>query len=142
MYATQPSRPTPRPTQRSSSSYRVAPTPSAPPAQRSPRIQPRRRSRRFYHLTLASEASLKLFINGLLLAGFSVALVRLLPQMWQHQAELAAIETELTLTEKRVHTLENTFQATFDPTQAPTLIEQESYRVDKNKRRVVWKAPL
>jgi hypothetical protein len=99
---------------------------------------PRRRSRRFYYLTLISEASLKILINALLLSAFAVALGRLLPQMWRNNQQRVAIETELEITQARVDGLEQRFSQTFAPQTALSIIEDQSYQVDPQKRRVVF----
>jgi len=98
----------------------------------------RRKTRRFYYLSLMSEAGLKIVVNGLLLSAFAVALGRLLPQMWQTNQQRLAIETELEVTQQRVHTLEQHFSQTFDPRGAMSLIEQQSYQVDPQKQRIVF----
>jgi len=85
-----------------------------------------------------SEAGLKIVVNGLLLSAFAVALGRLLPQMWQTNQQRLAIETELEVTQQRVHTLEQHFSQTFDPRGAMSLIEQQSYQVDPQKQRIVF----
>lgn len=98
----------------------------------------RRRTRRFYYLSLISEASLKIVINALLLSAFAVALGRLLPEMWRNHQQRLAIETELELTQQRVQILEQNFSKTFDPSSSIDLIEQQSYQVDPHKQRIVF----
>ncbi|MGA0199012.1 MAG: hypothetical protein ACO3NK_07795 [Prochlorotrichaceae cyanobacterium] len=99
---------------------------------------PRRRSRRFYYLTVISEASLKILINALLLSAFAVALGRLLPQMWRNNQQRVAIETELEMTQARVDGLEERFSQTFAPQTSFRIIEDQRYQVDPQKRRVVF----
>ncbi len=98
---------------------------------------PRRKTRRFYYFTLLSEASLKLLINGLLLSAFSVALIRLVPEMLRHHQQRAAIEAELGLTQARVAGLEQEFSRTFDPRESTALIEEQGYSIDPHKHPIV-----
>jgi len=110
---------------------------SPSPTLRSPSNPPRRKTRRFYYFTLLSEASLKLLINGLLLSAFSVALIRLVPEMLRHHQQRAAIEKELSLTQARMAVLEQEFSRTFDPRESTTLIEEQGYSIDPHKHPIV-----
>jgi hypothetical protein len=102
-----------------------------------PRLQ-HRRYRRQYYQALGAEASLKIFVNGLLLATFAVALTRLVPEMLQNHHQQISIEKELTLTEKRVHHLNQEFSQTFAPDSSLRLIEQQSYPVDPRQQRIIF----
>lgn len=115
----------------------IAPHSPPSPIPRSPSNPPRRKTRRFYYFTLLSEASLKLLINGLLLSAFSVALIRLVPEMLRHHQQRAAIEKELSLTQARMAVLEQEFSRTFDPRESTTLIEEQGYSIDPHKHPIV-----
>ncbi len=84
------------------------------------------------------ETLTKLTASLILLAATTVALTRALPYYKAQQDRLQEAQTELKLAEARVDQLQADFQRYFDPQQARTLMQEQSYRIDPSQRRVVW----
>ena len=114
--------------------------PSRPPLEtpeprKSRRVRPRRRSRPYKALAL--ETTAKLAVNLTFSAAAIGALVQLLPYHLSVQAKLQEVREETKQTQVRVLRLQNDFNKSFDPQQAKTIMQQESYRVDPLRRPVV-----
>ncbi len=84
------------------------------------------------------ETLTKLTASVILLTATTVALTRALPYYKAQQDRLQEAQTELKLAEARVDRLQQDFQRYFDPQQARTLMQEQSYRIDPSQRRVVW----
>lgn len=84
------------------------------------------------------ETLTKLTASVILLTATTVALTRALPYYKAQQDRLQEAQTELKLAEARVDRLQEDFQRYFDPQQARTLMQEQSYRIDPSQRRVVW----
>ncbi|NJN29386.1 MAG: hypothetical protein HC824_02150 [Synechococcales cyanobacterium RM1_1_8] len=83
----------------------------------------------------------KLSVNGILIAVAVAALAKLVPSHWTQQAQLRELEVELSSTQGRVESLRSDFNRTFDPMQAPAVMQQQSYLTDPDQRPVVWVEP-
>lgn len=85
----------------------------------------------------ALEATVKLVVNlGLAVAAIS-GLVRLLPLYQSVQERSRVMQTEVERTEERVNRWQRDFHRAFDPKQAKTVMQEESYRVDPQRRPIV-----
>lgn len=80
----------------------------------------------------------RLIVNIVLSAAAIAGLVQLLPYHLSQQAKLREIRAEVKRTEGRVHNLRSDFSRSFDPGQAKSVMQEQSYRVDPNQRQIVW----
>lgn len=112
-------------------------TPPPPPDRSSAR--PRRQRQR--HRPLATEALVKLSVNGVLAIAAVSALVRLLPYTLTQQAKLLELEAEVTDLGNRVDRLQADLNRQFDPQQAASIMQEQSIRVDPRQRQIVWLNP-
>ncbi len=116
-------------------------SPTAPAPSRRVVALPRRAPRRRAHGLLAVEILLKLAVNGVLSAAAVVALTNLLPYHWTQQERLHEVRTEVRQTEKRVAQLRDSFSRSFDPSQASSVIHEQSGMTAPSQRRVVLLNP-
>lgn len=86
---------------------------------------------------LAIEIAIKLIANGVLSIAALAALVRLLPYQFSQQAKLQEIRLEVNETEAEVKTLRSNFNRYFDSTQAKKVMQEQSPRLDPDRRRIV-----
>jgi hypothetical protein len=117
--------------------------PPIPPVQREqgdPRLQIRRkRSQRSHpHQALVIESLAKLTTNLVLSLFAASALLQLLPYHRSVQAKLREIQGEVKLTQGRVERARADFNRNFDPTQADSIMQEQSNRIAPNQRPVVW----
>lgn len=108
------------------------------PAKRSPRPSSRRYDTRRVHQGIAIEASLKLGMNLILSIAASTALIKLWPYQEIQQDKLAEVHRAVQETEIRVDKLRNQLNRNFAPEQTKKLMQEQSYRVDPNQRRIFW----
>ncbi|MGQ4648054.1 slr1601 family putative cell division protein [Lyngbya aestuarii] len=87
---------------------------------------------------VAGETMLKLVANLVLCAGAFYGLSQLLPYQLSQQGKLREVKREVKRTERRVNNLRSDFSRSFDPRQAKSVMQEQSYRVDPNQRQVVW----
>ena len=106
--------------------------------------EPRRRNRRNHqqrrskpYNAIALETFAKLAVNVTLSIAAVAALVQLLPYHFSTQTKLREIREEVSETQARVNGLQNKFNGAFDPQQAKTVMQQQSYRVDPARRQIV-----
>jgi len=85
----------------------------------------------------ALETTAKLTVNLLLAAVAISALMRLLPLYQSVQEKSNVIQTEVKRTEERVNRWQREFNRAFDPGQAQTVMQEESYRVAPQRRPIV-----
>ncbi|MBW4651374.1 MAG: hypothetical protein KME06_22190 [Kastovskya adunca ATA6-11-RM4] len=117
--------------------------PSPPPQQP---IAPRRRvsqsarrqQQRHPYRAMGCEMLLKLVANGVISAAAIAALAQLLPYHLSQQSKLREVRAEARQTEKRVTDLRTNFSRYFDPQQAKSVMQEQSYRRDPTQRQVVW----
>lgn len=108
------------------------------PLKQSPRPSRRYETKRV-HQGIAIEASLKIGMNLILSIAASTALIKLLPYQEIQQAKLSEVRRAVQETEIRVDNLRNQLNRNFDPEQSKKLMQEQSYRVDPNQRRIFWK---
>lgn len=112
------------------------------PSQLRRRVSPTQRQRRNpSHGAVAGEITAKLVVNILLSAAAIAGLVKLLPHHLSQQAKLREVRVEAERTEERVNNLRADFSRSFDPGQAKSVMQEQSYRVDPTQRQVVWQNP-
>ncbi|OCR01738.1 hypothetical protein BCD67_14050 [Oscillatoriales cyanobacterium USR001] len=90
------------------------------------------------HQAIAIESVAKLTANLVLSLFAASALVQLLPYHRSVQAKLQEIQGEVKLTQGRVDRAKAEFNRNFDPTQANTIMQEQSNRIAPNQRPVVW----
>lgn len=115
--------------------------PSRPPLQpiQQRRIVPRpkRHLRQRSHQIMALEVTAKIAVNIAISAAAVSALMQLLPYHWLQQEKLREMRTEIKQMEGRVNVLQTQFSRNFDPHQAKSIMQQQSYRFDPNQRQIV-----
>lgn len=111
------------------------PLQASAPASRTRRIN--QLGRRKPYKARALETIAKLAVNVTLSIAAVGALVQLLPYHLSMQAKLREIRSEVKETQARVNGLQNEFKGAFDPQQAKTVMQQQSYRVDPARRQIV-----
>jgi hypothetical protein len=99
-----------------------------------PRSQ--RRQQRHSHRSTVGETLARLVVNGVISAAAIAGLVQLLPYHLSQQAKLRDLRREVKQSEIRVKSLRNDFSRSFDPGQAKSVMHEQSYRVDPNRRPV------
>lgn len=98
----------------------------------------RRRHRRNFYGAIAAETTAKLVANLLLSAVAVSALVQLVPHYRLQQEKLEEIRVEVAETEARVSRLRSDFSRHFDPEQTKKIMQEHSYRIDPNQRRIIF----
>lgn len=84
------------------------------------------------------EVTIKIIINGLLTVVAFTTLTKLLPYYQSQQKELAKINHEVHETEVRVNKLRERFSRNFDSSQTKKIMEKNTYKVDPNKRPIIF----
>ena len=109
------------------------------PVKNSPRAATGTSSRqRFHpHQTLAAETGVKLTVNIVLSVCAISALIQLLPHYRAVQEKLQEIQAEVNLTQGRVDKSRSDFNRYFDPSEAKTVMQEQSNRVDPQQRPVI-----
>ncbi len=107
----------------------------APEPRRHRRTHQPRRSKPYK--AIAIETFAKLAVNVTLSIAAVTALVQLLPYHFSTQAKLREIREEVKQTQARVNGLQNEFKRAFDPQQAKTVMQNNSYLVDPTRINVV-----
>ncbi|BAY94144.1 MULTISPECIES: slr1601 family putative cell division protein [unclassified Tolypothrix] len=118
---------------------------SSPPLQpiqkRQVMPRPKRHLRQRSHQVMAMEVTAKIAVNIAISTAAVSALVQLLPYHWLQQEKLREMRTEVKQMEKRVEVLQAEFSRNFDPHQAKSIMQQQSYRFDPNQRQIVLMNP-
>lgn len=65
------------------------------------------------------------------------ALVQLLPYHFSTQTKLREIREEVKQTQARVNGLQNEFKRAFDPQQSKSVMQDNSHRVDPERRQII-----
>jgi apolipoprotein N-acyltransferase len=111
------------------------------PVKNSPRVAvaPRRSSsqRSNPHQTLAAETGVKLAVNMVLSLCATSALIQLWPHYQAVEEKLQEIQAEVNLTQGRVNQSRSDFNRYFDPSEAKTVMQEQSNRVDPQQRPVI-----
>jgi hypothetical protein len=100
--------------------------------------QAKRHQRPHAHGAIVGETTAKLVVNVMLCAAAFTGLSKLWPYHSSQQTKLREVRAEVKLTEKRVKHLKEDFSRSFDPRQAKSVMQEQSYRVDPAQRQVVW----
>lgn len=90
------------------------------------------------HQAIAIEASLKLGLNLVLSVASITALIKLWPYQEIQQTKLAEVRRAVQETQSRVDKLRGQLNRNFDPEQTQRLMQEQSYRVNPNQRRIFW----
>lgn len=109
--------------------------PPVNPSQTAPR--PKKHLRQRSYQIMALETSAKITVNLVIITAAVSALSQLLPYHWLQQDKLREIRTEVKLMQGRVDDLRTEFSRNFDPSQANSIRQEQSYRFDPNKRPIV-----
>lgn len=99
--------------------------------------RPKRHLRQRSYKILAIETSAKITVNLIIISAALSALSQLLPYHWLQQDKLREIRTEVKLMEGRVSDLKSEFSRNFDPTQADTIRQEQSYRFPPGQRQLI-----
>lgn len=86
---------------------------------------------------VAVETGLKVIVNGVLSAAAIATLANLFPYYWSQQGKLQEVRSQVRSTEREVAELQSNFNRSFDPTQAGSVMQEQSGRLAPNQRRVV-----
>ncbi len=114
------------------------PTPTRQPLEPRRMVpQTQRRQRRHSYRAVAGETTARLVVNIVLSAAAIAGLVQLLPYHLSQQAKLREVRAEVKRTETRLNNLRPDFNRSFDPKQANSVMQEQSFLVDPNKRKVV-----
>ena len=114
------------------------------PVKTPPRVTPRRSSshqRSYPHQTLAVETGVKLAVNMVLSVCATSALIQLWPHYRAVQEKLHEIQAEVNLTSERVDKSRSDFNRYFDPSQAKSVMQEQSNRIDPQQRPVILQEP-
>jgi len=93
------------------------------------------------HRALAYEITLKLAVNVLVSAAAIIALARLLPYNQAQESKLQELNATVKSTSDRVQRVRTEFSYYFDPHQARTIMQEQSDRIDPQRRPIVWTSP-
>jgi hypothetical protein len=103
------------------------------PRTHSPRSKPKSRN----HAALAIETTIKIAINGGLSVVAIAALSNLFPYYWGQREKVQAIRMEVRETEYKVTRLRANLNRSFDPSQALTVMQEQSAMLAPNQRRII-----
>lgn len=90
---------------------------------------------------VACETTAKLVVNLVVCTAALTGLVKLLPYHLSQQTKLHEVRTEVKRTEARVNHIRADFSRSFDPGQAKSVMQEQSYRIDPTQRQVIWQEP-
>jgi hypothetical protein len=113
------------------------PLPAAPVRSLSPARQSAQTKQQAKHLVLATETVMKLLVNGALSAAAVLTLMSLFPYYWTQQAKLQEVREEVQVTEAEVEELQVRFNRSFDPSQAHSVMREQTGLLGPNQRRIV-----
>jgi len=78
-----------------------------------------------------------LAVNMVLSVCATSALIQLWPHYWAVQEKLQEIQAEVNLTQGRVNQSRSDFNRYFDPSEAKSVMQEQSNRVDPQQRPVI-----
>jgi hypothetical protein len=111
------------------------------PVKNSPRVAvvPRSSSskRSNPYQALAAETGVKLAVNMVLSVCATSALIQLWPHYQAVEEKLQEIQAEVNLTQGRVNQSRSDFNRYFDPSEAKSVMQEQSNRVDPQQRPVI-----
>ncbi|NEQ34910.1 MAG: hypothetical protein F6K40_00720 [Okeania sp. SIO3I5] len=91
-----------------------------------------------YLVGITIESTAKLLTNILLSLCVTSALLKLLPHYQSIQEKLQVIESEIEATTDRLNNEKEKFSRYFDPSQAKTIMQEQSNRVDSHQIPIIW----
>ncbi len=106
------------------------------PVQVKPRVLSKQKKSTYLGITIESTA--KLLTNILLSVCVTSALLKLLPHHQSIQEKLQVIESEIEATTDRLNNEKEKFSRYFDPSQAKTIMQEQSNRVDPYQIPIIW----
>lgn len=114
------------------------PTPTRQPSEHR-RTVPRtyRPQRRHSYHAVVGETTAKLVVNLVVSAAAIAGLIQLLPYHLSQQGKLREVRSEVKRTQERVDRLQADFSRSFDPSQAKSIMQEQSPRIDPNQRKIV-----
>ncbi|MEM1171898.1 MAG: hypothetical protein AAGJ08_23150 [Cyanobacteria bacterium P01_H01_bin.35] len=113
-----------------------SPVPQNSPTQVKPRIFSKQK--KFTYLGITIEITTKLLTNILISACVTSALLKLLPHYQSIQEKLQVIESEIEATTERLNNEKENFSRYFDPSQAQTIMQEQSNQVESNQIPIIW----
>ena len=115
------------------------PTQFSPVSQNySTKVKPTVSSKKNKFTHLGIEITTKLLTNILISACVTSALLKLLPHYQSIQEKLQVIESEIETTTERLNNEKENFSRYFDPSQAKTIMQEQSNQVDSNQIPIIW----
>lgn len=93
---------------------------------------------RYHYGALTLETTLKVCVNSVISVAAIAALSNLIPYLVSHQAKLREIRSQVRETELQVTQIRDKFSRSFDPSQAESVMLEQSARINPHQRRVVW----
>lgn len=91
-----------------------------------------------YTVGITIESTAKLLTNILLSVCVTSALLKLLPHYQSIQEKLQIIESEIETTTERLNNEKEKFSRYFDPSQAKTIMQEQSNRVAPHQIPIIW----
>ncbi|MEB3339879.1 hypothetical protein [Okeania sp.] len=104
----------------------------------SSKVKPSAPSKKNKFTHLGIETTAKLLTNILISAFVTSALLKLLPHYQSIQEKLQVIESEIEATTDRLNNQKEDFSRYFDPSQAKTIMQEQSNQVDSNQIPIIW----
>lgn len=99
--------------------------------------RPKRHLRQRSYRVMAVEVTSKIVVNLAISTAAISALVQLVPFHLSHQAKLREVTTEVKQMEKRVSVLQAELNRNFDPRQAKSVMQQQTYKFEPGQRPIV-----
>ncbi|MGI0488338.1 hypothetical protein ACN4EK_23080 [Pantanalinema rosaneae CENA516] len=125
MYALKPSRPQPQPVR---------------PLRVVPKANSRQKQRHAYR-AIVYEASAKLAVNVVVSVAATAALIQLIPYRSSQEVRLQELQAAVQSTSDRVQRVQASFNYYFDPSQTREIMQEQSNRIDPQRRQIIWKQP-
>lgn len=125
MYALKPSRPQPQPVR---------------PLRVVPKANSRQKQRQAYR-AIVYEISAKLAVNVVVSVAATTALIQLIPYRSSQEVRLQELQAAVQSTSDRVQRVQSSFNYYFDPSQTREIMQEQSNRIDPQRRQIIWKQP-
>lgn len=106
------------------------------PTQVKPRIFSQRIKSTYLGITI--ETTVKLFTNIVISVCVTSAFLKLWPHYQSIQEKLQVIESEIEATTERLNNEKEKFSRYFDPSQAKSIMQEQSNRVDPHQIPIIW----
>lgn len=102
---------------------------------------PARSRRGNFRKGAATEVTIELLVNGVLLAAAVSTLIKLLPYYFSQSGKLEEVRLEVTRVRQRVDNLQENFKRNFAPEQTKVLMQEQSSRIESDQIRVFLLEP-